>query len=54
MQEGPKCGFGRNITPKRRNRKIVANCNTGSLTVGLLTVGEQRGACVSWYRRPET
>jgi len=28
-----KFGFGRNITPKRRNCKIGANCNTGSLAV---------------------
>jgi len=54
-----KFGFGRNITPKCRNRrncKIGTNCrpNTGSLAVRLLAVGKQDGACASWYRRPET
>jgi len=50
-------GFGRNITPKRRNRrncKIGANCDTGSLAVRLLAVGGQSGAYASWSRRPQT
>ena len=52
-----KFGFGRNITPKRRNRrncKIGANCITVSLAARLLAVGGQGGACGSWYRRPES
>ena len=32
----------------RRNCKIGANCNTGSLAVRLLAVGGQGGACASW------
>jgi len=49
-----KFGFGRNITPKRRNRTIGTNCNTGRQAVSLLAVGGQGGAYASWYRRPET
>jgi len=52
-----KFGFGRNITPKRRNClncKIGANCDTGSQAVRLLAVGGQGGAYASWYRQPET
>ena len=43
-----KFGFGRNITPQRRN------CKIGGLRVRLLAVGGQGGAYASWYRRPET
>ena len=53
-----KFGYGRNITPQRRNSrncKIGANCNTVAVCkVNSLAVGGQSSAYASWYRRPET